>query len=407
LSHVRSLRILDRKTSIGLRGVKLRTVEIGKEYHTRYFIEGTVRKFGEQIKTSVSLLDIETGDYLWQESFRGEFKDIFDIQESVAKNVVEGLKLHLTKQETSQIVDHGTKDPEAYKLYVKAQEYLDKHTREGFQFAIELVSRAIEHDPAYAAAYAFKADALVNMYRTYHIESTLLDAAKQLANHALELKPDLWQALAPLALIHQLQGDRVSAEAMAHRYVAHAADQSNSHFTLATVFDRAGDYAAAIAPYEKAADRNSDSLSGVWNLVLACHHAGETEKRIHWASVAIPLFERHLKFHPEDEFHLACYASLLHFAGRHVEAKAYADKLSSVRDGTSLYSLACLYCELGDLDAGIAVFRKALDAGYRNAVLLDRFLTSSTTGIGSLAGTPEFEELRAAIEHVSHEAHHV
>src|SRR5205823_4916484 len=119
LGHIKSLRILDRKTSLGLRGVKLRTVEIAREFNTRYFIEGSVRKFGEQIKISVALLDIESGDYLWQESHRGEFKDIFEIQESVANQVVLGLKLHLTAQEKTLVVERGTESAEAYELYIR------------------------------------------------------------------------------------------------------------------------------------------------------------------------------------------------------------------------------------------------------------------------------------------------
>src|SRR5205823_4714341 len=121
----------------------------------------------EQIKISVALLDIESGDYLWQESHRGEFKDIFDIQESVANQVVLGLKLHLTAQEKTLVVERGTESAEAYELYIRAYSYYHRQSREGFQLAVQLSGDAIAIDPLYAAAYACKALALANLYRGY------------------------------------------------------------------------------------------------------------------------------------------------------------------------------------------------------------------------------------------------
>lgn len=397
LGHIKSLRILDRKTSLGLRGAKLRTSEIGKEFEARFFIDGSVRTFGEHIKISVSLLDMESGDSLWQESYRGEFKDIFDIQESVAQKVVEGLKLHLSREEQSSMQSRGTENAEAYKLYVKAQEYLERHTREGFQLAVQLATEAITLDPSYATAYAFKAEVLTDLYHIYTMDPALLEEGMQLARHALQLKPDLWDAYRPLSMIYFLQGNLEEAERAAQTCVANAPERSSSHFALGFFYDHTGQHAKAVEAYEHAVKRNPEYLPNVWNLILACHYAKEENKQIYWAGIAIVLYERHLKFFPDDEFNRACYASLLHFAGHDEEARVASRQLGNIRDGTSLYSLACLQCELGDFHAGLDMFRKSIVAGYRNIHLLSRFLNAQTDGIATLAATPEYNEVKGMV----------
>ncbi len=401
LGHIKSLRILDRKTSIGLRGTKLRTVEIGKEFNTRYFIEGSVRKFGEQIKISISLLDIETGEHLWQESHRGEFKDIFDIQESVAKKVVEGLKLHLTKEEKTLVQDRGTENAEAYELFIKASEYSRRNTKEGFQLAIQLATEAIKLDPGYANAYQRKANAIAGIYRAYDRDPALLDEGLRLVAEALRLKPDLWKAYHPLSLLYQLQGKLEEAEQTAKTWVQAQPQDSNSHAALGFMYMETAKYDNAIAAFEQAAKLNPEVVNTLFNLVVCCNGANDEEKKKYWAEIAIPRFERHLKMFPDDEAARVCHAVLFHFASRDEEAREAARRLENIRDGSSLYNTACLQCELQDFEAGLRTFRKALEVGFRNMKLIRDFLHEESEGIGSLKGSPEYESARKMVEKLS------
>ncbi len=397
LGHIKSLRILDRKTSIGLRGAKLRTIEIGKEFNTRYFIEGSVRKFGEQIKISVSLLDIETGDYLWQESHKGKFEDIFEIQESVAEKVVAGLKLHLTKEEKTLMQRRGTENAEAYELFIKANEYFGRQTKEGFDLAVQLFSEAIKLDPRYANAYSNKAVALALLYRGYTRDHALLEEGMKLVNEALDLRPDLWSVYSPLCLIYQLQGKLEEAEQAAKEYIRNAPEEFGGHYALGFFYYQIGKCAEAIGPYEQALSVNPENLHALLNLVISCDGANEEEKRIAWAGAAIPLFERHLKLFPEDENSWVNHLMLLHFAGRDEEALEAARRLESIEDGSPLYNIACLQCALHDYEAGLRTFRKAVEAGFRNIRLLKEFLNDEKEGIATLKGTPEYEEVREMV----------
>jgi adenylate cyclase len=401
--HIKSLRVLDRKTSIALRNTKLRTVEIGKEFNTRYFIEGSVRKFGEQIKISVALLDIETGDYLWQESHRGEFKDIFDIQEAMAEMVVEGLKLHLTKEEKNLVDERGTENAEAYELFLKAGQYFASNIKEGFQSAIDFYSQVIKLDPNYVNAYASKANALANLYRVYDPDPALLDDGMNLITEALRLKPHLWMAYGPLSFILQLRGKYEEAERTANDYIRNAPEDFMSHFALAFLYGNTGKPAKAIAPYEQTLKLKPEYLHALWNIVLCSNQANEDGKQRHWSEVAIPIFERHLQLFPHDEPNRVNHAALLHFVGRDDESKEAARKLENLSDGNALYNTACLQCLIKDYEAGLRTFRKAIENGYRNIESLNNFLNDEKEGVATLKNTPEYDEVKQIMEKIESE----
>ena len=404
LSNVKSIRIADNQATKEFKKYNGQLTNYAREMNYRYFVQGDVRKFGDQIKISARLLDIETGDHLWQDSMKGVMNDIFEIQEAVALKVVEGLKVHLASDEKKKLAARGTENAEAYELHMKASEYFQRQTKEGFQLAAQLLSEAIALDPAYAIAYPAKASALANLYRNYTRDPALLEEGLTLINEARRLKPDLWAAYNPLALILLLQGKHAEAEAAAKDYIRKAPEDSMSHFALGFFYWETGQDAKAIAPYEESLKRKPEQLHALFNLVVACTSAKEEEKQKHWAEIAIPLYEKRLKLFPDEEKNRVNHALLLYFAGRDDEARAAVRKLEDLRDGTAVFNTACLQCMLKDYPAGILTFRKAIQAGYRNMRPIKSFLDDEIEGIGTLKGTPEWEAVRELVEKLEADA---
>jgi TolB-like protein len=407
LSNVKSLRVSDQQATKDYKRYQGTLPNYAKEMGIRYFIQGDVRKFGDNIKITSRLLDIQTGDLLWQDSMKGVMNDIFDIQEKVAEKVVEGLKVHLASDEKKKLAERETENAEAYELALKAREYFHRQTKEGFQLAAQLWSEAIALDPAYASAYQLKANALANLYRSYTRDPALLDEGLTLINEARRLKPDLWAAYNPLSLILQFQGKDAEAEAAAQEYIRNAPEDHLSHFSLGFLYSDTGQHAKAITPFEESLKRKPDYLATFWNLVIACYGAKEdendrsfAEKQQHWAEIAIPVFEKRLKLFPDEENNRVNHAGLLHFAGRDDEARAAARRLDDLRDGAALYNTACLQCLLKDYSAGILTFRKAIEAGFRNMREIKSFLDADGA-IGTLKGTPEWEAVRELVEKIS------
>ena len=371
------------------------------EMSIRYFIQGSVRKFGDQIKITSSLLDIETGDHLWQDSFKGTMDDIFDIQEKVAQMVVEGLKVHLANQEIKKLSERGTENAEAYELHMKANDYFARQTKEGYELAIQLDTEAIKLDPGYVLAYYSKARALAGLYLRYDRTLSLLDEAEALCKEALQLKPDLFEIYNPLSLIYMHRGELGQAEQMAQEYIKKDPHNPASHFTLGFFYNNTGQYSKAIAAYEEAIRLNPDDLGSIWNLVANCDGADEREKCAHWAAVGLPKIERYLKLHPDDEGKLVWHAALLLLSGRTAEAHEAAIQLKSLKDSFSLYNTAYLFGKLGDKTEAIVTIRKAIEAGLKDIRLLKGFLSMEV--IEGLQDTPEYQVVMRMVEEIKTE----
>jgi TolB-like protein/Flp pilus assembly protein TadD len=403
LSNVKALRVTDAQGTKDFKRYQGTLPKYAQEMGIRYFVQGDVRKFGDNIKITSRLLDIETGDHLWQDSMKGTMNDIFDIQEKVAEKVVEGLKVHLASDEKKKLAERGTENAEAYELYMKAGEYFNRRTKQGFQLAIQLLTESIKLDPGNARAYQFKANALTALYGTYDRTPTLLDEAEWLCKEALRLNANLFTVYGPLSKIYIHRGQLAEAEETAREFIRKDPQNSSSHLALGYFYWSAGQPAKAIAPIEEAIRLEPDSLASLLNLVAMCDSAGEREKCKEWAPITLPLVERHLKLHPDDEGMRVQNALLIVHSGRTDEAYATAMKLTNLKDGSSLYNTACLLGRVGDKPEALRTFRKAIEAGFRNIRILKEFLTDEKEGILALQGTPEYEEVKRMVEKIEQE----
>lgn len=396
LSPLKALRVADHQATKDYKRYQGTLPRYAKEMEIRYFIQGQVRKFGDQIKISITLLDIETGDHLWQNSMKGTMSDVFEIQEQVAANVVEGLKVHLASNEKRQLAHHGTENAEAYELYLKAREYFLRYTKDGLQFALQLLTETIWLDPGYAEAYQMKANVLTSLYQAHERDPALLDEAERLCNEALKLKPELLDVYYPLSRVYLHRGLLAEAEEIAKEYIRKDPESGLSYATLASFYNSTSQYAKAIAPCEDAVRLLPDHTN-LWNLVITCDAASELEKRAHWAAVALPEVKRHLKLHPDDQNTMARHAALLVMTGKTEEAHEAVESLARLNDGGALFNAAHLFIELGDTKEALATFRKVIDVGFKDIRLLNGFLMDE---LAILAGTPEYEEVRRRVQEI-------
>ncbi|HZK76199.1 MAG TPA: TIR domain-containing protein, partial [Candidatus Kapabacteria bacterium] len=357
LSNVKSLRLADNQATKEFRSYHGQLTTYAHTMNIRYFVQGDVRKFGDQIKISSRLLDIETGDHLWQDSMKGTMNDIFDIQEKVAEKVVEGLKVHLASDEKKKLAERGTENAEAYELYLKADEYSSRRTREGFRLAVQQITLAIELDPNYANALAFKAARLAELYRQYDRDPNLLIEAAQLAKRALEIKPDLWYAYGALSDVYRQQGRLREAEDAAKEYVRRAPEASA---ILGTFYTMTNQPALAIAPFEKRLELKPDDITCYFNLVITSNEAHDMARVEKWSRAALPLYERRLRLVPDDELTRVHYANLLRYAGYTEQAVVALAPLLGKKDldGSSLYNIACLYASINDKAHALEALRR-------------------------------------------------
>jgi adenylate cyclase len=404
LSNVKALHVANAQATKEFKKYSGQLTTYAHEMNIRYFIQGDVRKVGDTIKITSRLLDIESGDYLWQDSLKGTMDDIFDIQEQVAEKVVEGLQIHLAADEKKKLVERGTSNAEAYELRLKASEYFGRQTREGYRLAIQLLSEAISLDPSYVELYKSKANALAQTYRLYDRDPALLAEAESLSKTALKLKPDNFDAYYPLSQVYTLRGQLAEAEEITKEYVRKDPLNFMSHHSLGFFHWHNGRSTQAIASFEESARLYPEDVTTLWNLIAVCDSAGERDKSAYWATEALPIFELHLKLRPDDEANLVHRAVLLHLSGSIEASHQAAMDLKGLKDAISLYNVSCLLNRLGDHTESLTTFRKAIEAGLRDVRLLREFLADAREGSSDLVGTPEYEEVMRIVEKIEEDA---
>jgi len=147
------------------RGSTMRYVKEGKTHKqtagdlgVQYLLEGSVRRQGGDLRITAQLIDALRDVYVWAETYRGTMKDIFDIQEKVAAEIVQALQLRLSPDERQNLKKRFTENTEAYQLYLQGRFFWNKRSEKGLKTAIRYFEQAIEKDPHYALAWAGIAD---------------------------------------------------------------------------------------------------------------------------------------------------------------------------------------------------------------------------------------------------------
>lgn len=148
LAKVPELRVSARTSSFTFKNSGLTIPEIAKALTVAHALEGSVAKDGDNIRVRVQLVRADDGFQLWSETYSRTLDNIFQIQDEIAKAVVDALKITLLGTAPKARVT----DPEAYSLYLEGQYYGYKRTEESLAKSIDLFRQALVIDPEYTPA---------------------------------------------------------------------------------------------------------------------------------------------------------------------------------------------------------------------------------------------------------------
>ena len=161
LSHLPKLRVMARSTVFRYRGQVLDPQKVGRDLNVRTVLTGRVVQRKDDLIIGTELVDVSNGWRLWGERYNRKQADIFAIQEEIASEISEKLRLSLTREEKKRLTKSYTQNTEAYQFYLKGNHHRQRWTEEGFYKAIGYFQQAVEKDPAYALAYAGVAESYV------------------------------------------------------------------------------------------------------------------------------------------------------------------------------------------------------------------------------------------------------
>jgi eukaryotic-like serine/threonine-protein kinase len=204
LSGVKGLRVASRTSAFMFKGTKTDLRTIGQALNVQHVLEGSVRKAGTRIRVIVQLTGAAEGYDLWSARYDRELKDVFGIQDEIARTIVDALQIRLTGEQAERLAKRGTADPEAYDCYLKGRHHWNNRPA-GIPKAVEYFRQAVAKDPGYALAYTGLADCYGSMGGWESNAMAPHEAwprAAAAARRALELDEALGEAHTSLAHVH-------------------------------------------------------------------------------------------------------------------------------------------------------------------------------------------------------------
>jgi adenylate cyclase len=157
LSRFRDLFVISRNTSFKYKGHAIDVRKVASELGVQYVLEGSVRRAGNRVRVTVQLIDAESDRHLWAERYDRDLEDIFAIQDEMTKAIVAVLPGRVEAATRDRAARKPTQNMAAYECVVAGKVLHHRSTPEDNAEALRLVSRAVELDPKYAHAHAWKA----------------------------------------------------------------------------------------------------------------------------------------------------------------------------------------------------------------------------------------------------------
>ncbi len=189
LCRIQGLRVASRTGSFQFKGAAADLREIGNTLRVDNVLEGSVRKSDNRLRITVQLIEAARGFHLWSESYDRELRDVFAIQQEIARNVVRALQVTLSPQEKGALAEIPTSHVQAYDYYLRGRSFYYRYGRHDIEFALQLFSRAIELDPGYALAHAGLADCWSYIYLYSERKDAVRDQAEAAGRRAVGAGP--------------------------------------------------------------------------------------------------------------------------------------------------------------------------------------------------------------------------
>jgi TolB-like protein/cytochrome c-type biogenesis protein CcmH/NrfG len=199
LAQVRELRVAARTSSFQFRDQSMDVAEIGRQLNVSAILEGSVQRSGDKIRVTAQLIDVSNGFHLWSGNFDRDLENVFAIQDEIALEVVAALKVSLLGETVAQLNAGRTDDVDAYSEYLLGVNELNKLNSESLPNAVGHLQEAIRLDENFALAYAILGRTYLSMADFGSMRQTqAVEAARNMAGRALDISPDLTEALAVL-----------------------------------------------------------------------------------------------------------------------------------------------------------------------------------------------------------------
>ena len=390
LARVAGIRLASRTSSFRFRGTALDSREIARRLRVRALLEGSVRKAGDRLRVTAELVDGSSGFALWSETFDRNLADVFAIQEEIARNIADALKVTLSRSEHEALGRPSTSDVEAYDQYLRGRKYYYQYRRRGVDLALEMFERAIEIDPSYARAWAGIADCHCFYYLYVARVPEHIRQAEAASRKALELNPHLAEAQASWGLALSVAGRNEEAEAAFENAIRLDPGLFEARYFYARHSFAAGDSLKAARLYEEAEILRPEDYQCPTLVAQIYGDLGQTEKAIAAHRRGLRRAEETLKIHPDDTRARYMGANALLVLGDRERSLEWARAAVAQEpdEPMVLYNVGCIFSLAGEPEMAINLLERAVERG-----LTHRGWFEHDSNLDPLRRNPRFKAL--------------
>ena len=390
LSKIKELQIFPRAAVLAYRDKPVTGPQVGRELNAACVLSGSLRRAGNRLRITAQLIRAQTGHSIWAERYDRELKDVFEVQDEIARSISQALRIKLSPQEEKAIARKQTENPQAYDYYLRGRQYFHQFRRKSFDYARQMFARAIVIDPQYARAYAGVADCCSCIYMYWDSSEDNLNEAEAASRKALELDPELAEAHTAGGLAFALKKNFDQAAKEFEAAIRLDPKLYEAYYFYARTSFQRGDLTKAAELYEQASRLNPDDYQAVSLLVAVYHALGRPAEAAATEQRAVRLTEKHIETHPDDARALYLGASILARVGHHEKSVDWARRALTIDpdEPSIVYNVACAYALVGRTEDAIACLQRIMEHGdfLKNWAAKD-------SDLDSLRSDPRFQAL--------------
>ena len=396
LTRIEKLHVAARTSSFQVREGAGDIREIGERLGVATVLEGSVRKAADRLRVTAQLINVADGYHIWSRSFDSELKDVFAIQDEIARCIAESLVETLSPRDQSAIRTTSSQDVLAYEYYLRGRQFFNRFRKKDIEFARQMFHQAIEIDPEFALAWAGYADCFSFLIMYVDPQAGYQVEAKRASQKALELNPDLAEAHASRGLAYLICDEYVEAEVEFRKALEINPRLYEAHYYYGRARVHQGDQEKAAELFAKAAEVNPDEYQARLLRVQILRGLGRMDEAIREAHEALDVVEKHLEWNPDDSRALYLGAGSLILAGDTERALRWLARALEIdpTDSVVLYNVACNFATLGKNDQALDYVEQAIDHGTVSAAWM-----RNDADLASVRDHPRFESMLQRLPH--------
>ena len=390
LSKIRGLNTFSRPHVLAYRDKQVIPSQIGQQLRAAYVLTGSLRRSGNRLRITTQLMDTATDFPMWSERYDREMKDVFEVQDEIARKIAEALRVTLSPQELEALAIKPTENLQAYDLYLRGKRYARRQTRQDLEFALQMFENAVTMDPSFALAYAACANACAMFYCNYSRDNVWVERARDASGKAVALRWDLPEVQVSQAWVLYATDLHNEAVQIVRKAIDRKKDCEGAYYLLCRALFSAGRYQEVADTAETALEASGEDYNVYVPILNSLGALGKEELRRNVRLRRVAALENHLKQVPED-----ARARIL-LAGDYAELRRVEDAMRELNlamtlranEASILYNAACAFSRLNRKPEALDALRKAWVAGFKDATWARR-----DPDLTILHDDPEFDQL--------------